>query len=58
MLRAALGFFVLALIAILFGANGIAGFSLEVGKLLLIVFLVLAVISLVAGLAAGGSRRW
>jgi uncharacterized membrane protein YtjA (UPF0391 family) len=48
-LRAALGFFILALIAITLGANGIAGLSLEVGKVLLYVFLALAAISLVAG---------
>lgn len=45
MLRAALFFFTLALIAVLFGANGIAGFSVDMGKLLLFVFLVLGVIS-------------
>ncbi len=57
MLRAALGFFVLAIIAILLGANGIAGVSLEVGKLLLFVFLVLAVLSGVAGLVSGRSTK-
>jgi len=53
MLRAALAFFVLALIAMFLGANGIAGLSVEVGKLLLMVFLVLAVISAVFGLIGG-----
>lgn len=53
MLRAALGFFALAIIAILLGANGIAGVSLEVGRLLLFVFLVLAVLSGIAGLISG-----
>ena len=57
MLRAALGFFILAIIAILFGANGIAGVSMEVGKLLLFVFLVLAVISGIAGLITGRSPK-
>jgi uncharacterized membrane protein YtjA (UPF0391 family) len=53
MLRAALGFFVLALIALFFGATGIAGVSLDVGKLLLLVFLALSVLSVVAGLVTG-----
>ena len=57
MLRAAIGFFVLGLVAIIFGASGIAGVSMEIGKLLLGVFLVLAVISLVAGLVTGRSTR-
>lgn len=45
MLRAAIAFFVLAIVAFVLGANGIAGLSMEVGRMLLIVFLVLAVIS-------------
>ncbi len=53
MIRAALAFFILALVAILFGANGIAGVSMEIGKILLMVFLVLAVISFVAALVTG-----
>lgn len=53
MLRAALGFFVLALIAIVLGAGNIAGVSMEVGKMLLFVFLVLAVLSFVASLFTG-----
>ena len=53
MLRAALVFFVLGLIAILFGAGNVAGVSMEIGETLLGVFLILAVISLVASLATG-----
>jgi len=53
MLRAAIAFFVLALISILFGAGGIAGVSMEIGKLLLFVFLALAVISFVVSLLTG-----
>ena len=53
MLRAALVFFALALIAILFGATGFAGVSMDIGKTLLIVFLILAVISFVASLITG-----
>lgn len=50
MLRASIAFFILALIALAFGASGFAGFSMEVGKILLYAFLVLAVISLIIGL--------
>ena len=53
MLRAALFFFILALIAVLFGANNVAGLSLEMGKLLLFVFLVLGAITFVAHLITG-----
>ena len=57
MLQAAIAFFVLALVAMLFGASGIAGVSMEVGRTLLFVFLVLAVISFVASLLTGRSKR-
>lgn len=53
MLRAAIAFFILGLIAILFGANGIAGLSMDAGKLLLAVFVVLAVVSLVFNAVSG-----
>ena len=45
----ALMFFVIALIAAAFGFGGIAGEAAWIGKVLLVVFLILAVISLVAG---------
>ena len=57
MLRAALVFFVLALIAIIFGATGFAGVSMDIGRTLLGVFLVLAVISLLGGLITGRSPK-
>lgn len=53
MLRAALAFFVLGLLALLFGANSIAGMSMEIGKVLLFVFLALAVITGIIGLVQG-----
>lgn len=40
-------FFVLAVIAALVGFQGVAGISMQVAKILIFVFLVLAVISLV-----------
>ena len=57
MLRAAIGFFILALIAFFFGANGIAGVSIEMGKILLVVFLVLAAISVIGSLITGRSPK-
>jgi uncharacterized membrane protein YtjA (UPF0391 family) len=42
-------FFVIAIVAYLFGANGVAGMSAGVGRTLLMVFVVLAVIMLVIG---------
>ena len=53
MLRAAIAFFVLALIAMLFGATGFAGVSMDIGRTLLFIFLVLAVISFVVSLFTG-----
>jgi len=43
----AIGFFVLAVVAALLGARGVAGLSMEIAKWLVLIFLVLAVISLV-----------
>lgn len=54
MLRAAIVFFVLALVGILLGATGFAGVSMEIGKTLLFVFLVLAAVSFVVSLVRGG----
>jgi uncharacterized membrane protein YtjA (UPF0391 family) len=56
MLRAAIGFFVLGLFAMILGMNGVAGLSIEFGRILLIAFVALAVISLVVGLMGGRSR--
>jgi len=55
MLRWALIFFVLAIVAALFGFGGIAAGAADIGKLLFIGFLIFAVISLVAGLLRRGS---
>ena len=53
MLRAALLFFVLALVSMTLGAGNIAGVSMEIGRMLLYVFLVLAVITGVLGAIQG-----
>lgn len=49
MLRAALGFFILALVATILGASGVAGVSMEIGRSLLVIFLILAIISFAVG---------
>jgi uncharacterized membrane protein YtjA (UPF0391 family) len=54
MLRWAVGFFVIALIAAFFGYGGIASGAADIGKLLFFGFLILAAISLVVGLVRGG----
>ena len=43
-------FLIVALVAYLLGAKGVAGFSIDVAKILIAVFLVLFVLSLVLGL--------
>ena len=53
MLRAAIAFFIIGLVAYALGAGGVAGVSLEAGKMLLMVFLVLAVVSFVINLVSG-----
>ena len=50
MLHYALVFFVVALIAAIFGFTGIAVGAAEIAKVLFFIFLVLFVVSLVAGL--------
>lgn len=46
-LELAIAFFVLAIIAGLVGAGGVAGMSMDIAKWLIIAFIVLAIISLV-----------
>jgi uncharacterized membrane protein YtjA (UPF0391 family) len=53
MLRAAITFFIIGIIAMLLGLGNVAGVSVEVGKTLLFVFVVLAVISFVISLVTG-----
>jgi len=52
MLRWALGFFVLALVAALFGFGGLAATSAGIAKTLFYIFLVVFLVSLVFGLTA------
>ncbi|RBI63566.1 DUF1328 family protein [Halomicrococcus sp. NG-SE-24] len=46
-LELAIAFFVLAIIAGALGAGGVAGMSMDIAKWLVIVFLVLAIVSMV-----------
>jgi uncharacterized membrane protein YtjA (UPF0391 family) len=55
MLHYAVVFFVIALIAALFGFGGIAAGAVEIAKVLFFIFLVLFVVSLVLGLFRRGT---
>ncbi|WII72078.1 DUF1328 domain-containing protein [Bdellovibrio sp. 22V] len=57
MLRAAIIFFVIAIVAFIFGASGIAGMSMEIGRILLMVFLALAIISFLINLMGRPRHR-
>jgi uncharacterized membrane protein YtjA (UPF0391 family) len=54
MLHYAVVFFVIALVAALFGFGGIAASAIEIGKILFVIFAVLAVFSFLFGL---GKKR-
>ncbi|WP_349682355.1 DUF1328 family protein [Methanosarcina sp. UBA289] len=45
MIGLAVAFLILALIAYILGARGVAGFSMEIAKWLVIIFIILAIIS-------------
>lgn len=49
MVRWAILFFIIALVAALFGFGGIAGDAAWIGQILLVVFLILAVVSMIFG---------
>jgi uncharacterized membrane protein YtjA (UPF0391 family) len=53
MLRYAVIFFIVALIAALFGFTGIAAGAVEIAKILFFIFILLFVVSLVVGLTRG-----
>jgi len=42
-------FLILALVFYIFGAKGIAGFSMEIAKILVIIFVIIAVITFLLG---------
>jgi uncharacterized membrane protein YtjA (UPF0391 family) len=47
LLSLAIGFFILAIVAGVLGARGVAGLSMDIAKWLVIIFIILAVISLI-----------
>lgn len=57
MLRAAIVFFLIGLLAWALGAGGFAGLSVDIGKTLLGVFVILAIVSFAASLVTGRSPR-
>lgn len=56
MLRWALAFFIIALIAALFGFTSVAGESMHIARILFFVFLIIFVVSLIYGLVTGNRR--
>ncbi|MCH2546918.1 MAG: DUF1328 domain-containing protein [Alphaproteobacteria bacterium] len=57
MLRAALIFLIIALVAAFFGFGGVATVAVDIGIFLFWVFAALFLIALLAGLVSGGTRR-
>ena len=55
MLRLALFFLVISLVAALFGFGGIAAASAEIARLLFFIFVVIFVVLLVAGIMTGAT---
>lgn len=51
MIRSALLFFGFALVALLFGLNGLAGLSMEIGKIIVLIFLSISALTFIAALA-------
>lgn len=56
MLKVSISFFILGLLSFLLGVSGAMNFSMQVGKNLLIVFLVFSLISFIAGITTGKSK--
>ena len=57
MLRWAAGFFIIAIIAAVFGFGGISSGAEDIAKVLFFVFLVVFAISTIMGLMGGGRAR-
>lgn len=57
MLRAAIGFFILGIVAFILGAGNVGLISMAAGRILLGVFLILAVISAVASFFTNGGTK-
>lgn len=50
MIKIAISFFILALVTFVFGAYGIAGLSMEIGRILVAAFVIISVVSLITGI--------
>ena len=57
MLRAALAFFIVAIIAAVFGFGGIAVGAASIAQVLFYLFIALFAVALIAGLLSGGGSR-
>lgn len=57
MLRAAITFFAIGLIALILGAGGIAGLSIELGMTTMLVFVILAGLSVLINAATGKKTK-
>lgn len=57
MLKAAIIFFAVAILAMLFGAYGVAGLSAEIGRLLLFIFLALSILTFLLNLINSRRKR-
>lgn len=57
MLRASISFFIIGIAAYILGAYHIAGLSIELGKILLFVFLVLSVLTFILNLFRGPKTK-
>lgn len=57
MLRAAISLFILGLIAFFLGAYNIAGVTIELGRILLLVFIGLSILSLLISLVSGRKSK-
>jgi uncharacterized membrane protein YtjA (UPF0391 family) len=57
MLRASVIFFVMGLLVYIFGALGYLGVSMEIGKLLLLTFLIFSFISFIGGVTTDRSHN-
>lgn len=57
MLRAAIMFFLMGLLTFLFGLYGIAGVTIDAGKLLFLVFVIFSALSFVAAITTGKTEK-
>jgi uncharacterized membrane protein YtjA (UPF0391 family) len=57
LLGASISFFVIGLLSYLLGLNGVSGISIEMGKLLLLIFVVIAVLGFVTSVITGKKTK-